>query len=225
MPSTLLSMFKYKNIEFEYLNHDCFKIKWDNKILYTDPYEIKALEKADYITVSHNHFDHLSLNDIKKVTKSETVIIASKNCEDNIKAVSVKEIKYLRHGESVEYPNLKFTATPAYNINKFRAPGQPFHPKQYEGVGFIIQVGDVRIYHAGDTDNIPEISSYTPIDVALLPVSGTYVMTAEEAVEMVKVIKPKVAIPMHYGAIVGSRSNAESFKEKASKYCEVAILR
>ncbi|MCX8189202.1 MAG: MBL fold metallo-hydrolase [Nitrososphaeria archaeon] len=218
-------MFKYQNIEFEYLNHDCFKIKWDNKVLYTDPYEISVLEKADYITVSHNHFDHLSLNDIKKVAKPETVIVASKNCEGNIKTVNVKEIKYLRPGESVEYAMLKFTATPAYNINKFRAPGQPFHPKQYEGVGFIIQLGDVRIYHAGDTDNIPEILSYTPIDVALLPVSGTYVMTADEAVEMVKMIKPKVAIPMHYGAIVGNRSNAESFKEKASKYCEVVILK
>lgn len=218
-------MFKYQDIEFEYLNHDCFKIKWDNKILYTDPYEISASEKADHVTVSHNHFDHLSLNDIKKVTKPETIIIASKNCKDNLKAVNVKEIRYLAPGESVEYPNLKFTATPAYNITKFRAPGQPFHPKQYEGVGFIIQLGHVRIYHAGDTDNIPEISSYAPIDVALLPVSGTYVMTADEAVEMVKVIKPKVAIPMHYGAIVGSSSDAKSFREKASKYTEVIILK
>lgn len=218
-------MFKYQDVEFEYLNHDCFKIRWGDKVIYTDPFQIGAGDKADYVTVSHNHFDHLSLNDIRKICKPETVVIASRNCEGNIVGLSVREVRFLRPGERAEYGSIKFTATPAYNVNKFRAPGQPFHPKQYEGVGFIIELGNIRVYHAGDTDNIPEIASYTPIDVALLPVSGTYVMTAEEAVEMVKAIKPKVAIPMHYGAIVGSSSDAKSFSEKASKYTQVVVLR
>jgi len=218
-------MFKYQDIEFVYLNHDTFKIKFGEKILYTDPFEIGGVERADYITVSHEHFDHLSLNDIKKISKPETIIVASKNCEAKIRNLNVRETRFLRPGETVDYGIVKFTATPAYNINKFRAPGQPFHPKHYEGVGFIIQVGNVRIYHAGDTDNIPEIASYLPIDVALLPVSGTYVMTADEAVEMVKIIKPKVAIPMHYGAIVGSTSDAKRFKEKASEYTQVVVLK
>ena len=109
---------------------------------------------------------------------------------------------------------------PAYNVNKFRSPGVPFHPKEAGNVGFVIAVEGQRIYHAGDTDVIPEMEAIET-DIALLPVSGTYVMTAEEAVEAAALIKPKVAIPMHVGRGIGAHDDAERFKEKAPVPVEV----
>jgi len=106
-------------------------------------------------------------------------------------------------------------------LNKFREPGKPFHPKEDGKIGFILSVKGVRIYHAGDTDPIPEMKNFKT-DIALLPVSGTYVMTPEEAGEAARMIKPKLAIPMHYGTIVGSENDAERFKQLAT--CPVQIL-
>lgn len=207
------------------MNHDTFKIVGENNVIYTDPYEIEEqVEKADFVTVSHSHLDHLSIDDIKKVIKGNTIILASKNCQDKLKELKA-DIKYLISREKVEFGQISFFAVPAYNINKFRALGQPFHPRQQNGVGLIISIGKYKIYHAGDTDNIPEASNFGQVNIALLPVSGTYVMTADEAVEMVKVLKPKVAIPMHYGSIIGTQEDAKRFKDKASKYCEVVILK
>jgi L-ascorbate metabolism protein UlaG (beta-lactamase superfamily) len=103
-------------------------------------------------------------------------------------------------------------ATAAYNINKFRSPGVPFHPKESRHVGFVITLDGVRVYHAGDTDCIPEMNEVRA-DIALLPVSGTYVMTAEEAVEAVKILGPALAIPMHVGRGIGSLEDATRFKE------------
>ena len=111
-------------------------------------------------------------------------------------------------------------AVPAYNINKFRSPGVPFHPRESGYVGFILTVEGQRIYHAGDTDAIPEMESIDA-DIALLPVSGTYVMTADEALEAIKAIKPKIAIPMHIGRGIGSLADAEHFQEKASVPVEI----
>jgi L-ascorbate metabolism protein UlaG (beta-lactamase superfamily) len=105
-------------------------------------------------------------------------------------------------------------AVPAYNVNKFRSPGVVFHPRQAEHNGYIVTVGGERLYHAGDTDHIPEMSGIK-CDVALLPVSGTYVMVAEEAAEAAKAIKPRIAVPMHYGDkdVVGTLADAERFKQ------------
>jgi L-ascorbate metabolism protein UlaG (beta-lactamase superfamily) len=112
-------------------------------------------------------------------------------------------------------------AVPAYNINKFREPGQVFHPKEDGKLGFVLTMKGVRIYHTGDSDNIPEMRGIRP-DIALVPVSGTYVMTSQEAVEAVASIDPKVVIPMHYGAIVGDRKDAEALQKQVN--CEVKVL-
>ncbi|MEM2004008.1 MAG: MBL fold metallo-hydrolase, partial [Nitrososphaerota archaeon] len=122
-----------------------------------------------------------------------------------------------------ELMGVRYLVVPAYNVNKFRAPGVVFHPKEYGGVGYIIEVDNIRIYHPGDTDLIEEMKTLGRIDVALLPVSGTYVMTAEEAAKAVDIIKPDLAIPMHFGEIVGSEKDAQTFKSKAS--CRVEILK
>ena len=127
----------------------------------------------------------------------------------------------MKPGEKILVDDVSVETVPAYNLNKFRSPGQPFHSKQEEMLGFIVTINDVRIYHAGDTDSIPEMEGMN-VDIACLPVSGTYVMTAEEAAEAAGRIKPKIAIPMHYGSIVGDESDAERFKKLAA--CQVVIL-
>ncbi|RLF54379.1 MAG: MBL fold metallo-hydrolase, partial [Thermoplasmata archaeon] len=113
---------------------------------------------------------------------------------------------------------VKIEAVPAYNTDK------DFHPGKNGWLGFVVEIDGVRIYHAGDTDFIPEMKGID-VDIALLPVSGTYVMTAEQAVEAAKTIKPKVAIPMHYGAIVGGEKDASSFQKALAGIVEVTILR
>ena len=210
-------MFQYNNIVLRHLIHDAFQVSFNNKYIYIDPYNLETnLEKADIIFCTHNHFDHCSVKDIKKILKNNTKIIASINCEKELKKVSVFK-KFVRPRDTLEVNGIKVEVVDAYNI------GKPYHPKDYEGVGYVLEIKGTRIYHAGDTDLIPEMKNLRNIDIALLPVSGTYVMNVDEAVEAVKIIKPKIAIPMHYGAIVGSTRDAEEFKNKASNYCKVVI--
>ena len=211
-------MFEYKGLKIYYLGHAGFKIT-DGKIIYIDPFKLKNnLDKADIIITTHDHYDHFSENDIKKIIKPSTILVAAVNCSSQAKKLGLKDIRLLNPGESTSIDNIVVKAVPAYNI------GKRFHPKNYKGIGVIISIDDVRIYHAGDTDFIPEMKEFQNIDIALLPVSGTYVMTAEEAVEAVKAIKPKIAIPMHYGVIVGSMNDAKRFEENASKYAKVIVL-
>ncbi len=172
--------------------------------------------------ISHEHFDHLSLEDLQKVTSAKTTVVASVSCKDGLKQVKAKETKFLEPGGKVSVDKVEIEAVPAYNVNKFREPGKPFHPKEDKKLGFIIVMDGTRVYFAGDTDFIPEMKSIQ-CDIALLPVSGTYVMTVEEAVEAAKAIKPKIAVPMHYAAIVGSDADALRFKSLV-KNCQVEII-
>jgi L-ascorbate metabolism protein UlaG (beta-lactamase superfamily) len=135
--------------------------------------------------------------------------------------MKVKEIRTAKPGQKITVDTVLVETVPAYNVNKFRSPGQPFHPKQEQMLGFIVTMNGVRIYHAGDTDPIPEMEGMK-VDIACIPVGGTYVMIAEEAAEAARRIKPKIAIPMHYGSIVGNQGDADKFKKLAS--CEVQIL-
>lgn len=212
-------MFEYNGVKIFWLGHDGFKIK-DDVTIYIDPFQIAGGEKADIILVTHEHFDHLSPDDIKKISSPDTTIVAPKIAESGLKGIKCKQIVIIKPGEAKEIRGVTIEAVPAYNINKFRAPGQVFHPKEDGRVGYVVKVKGVSIYHAGDTDAIPEVKGLR-VDVALLPVSGTYVMTAEEAIELANVMKPKVAIPMHYGAIVGSESDAERFKKGVKGRVEI----
>jgi len=216
-------MFRYKGVAITWLGHDGFKLKAD-KTVYVDPYQLGGQpEKGDLVLVSHEHFDHLSADDLKKVVGPSTTVLTIPMAEDGVKkAVQAKAVRLVRPGDRVEIDGVRIEILPAYNTNKFRSPGNPFHPKEDGKVGFIVTLGGVRIYHSGDTDNIPEMAQAKGVDIALLPVSGTYVMTAQEALEACKAIQPKVAIPMHYGAIVGSASDAETFKKHAG--CRVELL-
>lgn len=215
------ALFEYGGVKLTWLGHDGFRLQ-DGKVIYLDPFKIEDGPKADIVLVSHEHFDHCNLDDLKKVVTSETIVVAHSQSKSELGKLKVKEIKIVKPGDRVEVGGVTVEAVPAYNLNKFREPGKVFHPKEDGKVGYVLTVNGVRIYHAGDTDHIPEMKNVRA-DIALLPVSGTYVMTAKEAAEAAADINPKVAIPMHYGAIVGNSSDAETFKGLVR--CEVKVLK
>ncbi len=204
-------VYNYKGVEIIWLGHDGFLIRKD-KTIYIDPYQIKGGPPADIVLITHDHFDHLSIDDLKKIVTDKTTIVGAKNCEKELKKLGKGSLHFVAAGDVLTLQNIKVKAVQAYNVSKFKEPGVVFHPKDYGGVGYVLTIDDVSIYHAGDTDFIPEMKEIK-VDVALLPVSGTYVMTAHEAVEAANTINPKVVIPMHYGAIVGSEKDAEEFKK------------
>jgi len=212
---------KLLNLDFSRIAHDTFRIQ-GSKVIYTDPFKVTKEDEADIVLVSHEHFDHLSLEDLQKVTSSKTTIVASLSCKSGLKKVKAKEAKFLEPGGKLSIGKVEIEVVPAYNLNKFRAPGQVFHPKEDKKLGFVFQMDGTRVYFAGDTDFIPEMKSIQ-CDIALLPVSGTYVMTAEEAAEAAEAIKAKTVVPMHYAAIVGSDSDAQKFKSLV-KNCQVEII-
>jgi L-ascorbate metabolism protein UlaG (beta-lactamase superfamily) len=214
---------RYNDLEISKISHDCFQII-GSKIIYTDPYKIEQrIQPADIILVTHEHFDHFSPDDIRKISRQNTSLVAAEFVSSQMPAdLTFKTSQFLAVGNSVDIDGVKIEAVLAYNTNKFKAPGQPFHPKGEGRVGFVFELDGNRLYLAGDTDFIPEMGDLQNIDVAFLPVSGTYVMSAKEAVEAARTINPKVAIPMHYGAIVGSRDDAEYFRQNAP--CKVEIL-
>ena len=195
-----------------WLGHDCFRIDGD-KIVYFDPYQISPGAKADLILVTHEHFDHCSPGDIAKIQKPETVIVTEKDSAKKLEG----NVKVVRPGQTIDVDEIKIEAVPAYNTDK------TFHPKENGWLGFIVDMEGVRIYHAGDTDFIPEMNQFE-VDIALLPVSGTYVMTAVDAIEAALAIRPKLAIPMHYGAIVGGDQDAKDFKIALEGKVEVLVL-
>jgi len=199
--------------KIHWLGHDGFRID-SGKVIYFDPYQIKSAVPADIIFISHDHFDHCSEDDIKKIQTKDTVIVTDAATAKKLKG----SIRVVKPGDNLTVGNIAVEVVPSYNTNK------TFHPKTSGMLGFIVTIEGVRIYHAGDTDFIPEMSSIKT-DIALLPVSGTYVMTAEEAVQAALAIKPAVAIPMHFNAIVGSEKDAALFKEKLAGKIEVVVLR
>jgi len=203
-----------------WLGHDSFRIKGDGLVIYIDPWQIENGPKADLILITHDHRDHCSPADVAKVQKEDSVIVT-------VAAAAAKlsgQIQVVKPGDELRVKGIPISAVPAYNVNKFRSPGVPFHPRESGYVGFVVTVEGQRIYHAGDTDCIPEMGSINA-DIALLPVSGTYVMTADEAVEAAAIIKPQIAIPMHIGRGIGSLADAERFKEKASVPVEILPMK
>lgn len=197
------------------LGHDSFLLAGP-PVIYIDPWKLQGdLPAADLVLVTHDHFDHCSPEDVAKISKAETVVIANPAAAQKLAGARV-----LQPGETLTVGDVTVTAVPAYNTNKFRSPGQPFHPKDAQGNGYVIEVGGETLYHAGDTDHIPEMATLD-VTVALLPVSGTYVMTAAEAAEAAKAIRADVFVPMHYGDIVGGEADVAQFRS----LCEQAGLR
>lgn len=209
---------KIGEIELKWLGHAGFLIK-NHKIIYIDPYNIKEnSEKADIILITHSHYDHCSIADIKNIIKEGTKIVLPADCQSKVTRFQTPvDIHVIGPNQEISLGELKISTLPAYNIDK------TFHPKGEEWVGYLVKMNDVLIYHAGDTDFIPEMQKLTGYKqpgkefIALLPIGGKFTMDAEEAAEAAKLIKPNIAVPMHYGTIGGSKEDAEDFVNLCKK--------
>ena len=214
-------MWKYGKVKVHWLGHDTFVLE-GTKTVVIDPFKAKGGYKADLLLISHEHFDHLSEEDITRFAGPSTTIVAPKICEGPLQRFR-QEKKFIAPGMSLEVEGMTVEAVPAYNLNKFSEPGKVFHPKEDGRVGYVVSLDGSRFYHAGDSDATPEMKALD-VDVAFLPVSGTYVMTAEEAAEAARAMKAKVVVPMHIESIVGSKADAERFRRLVGGARAVEVL-
>jgi L-ascorbate metabolism protein UlaG (beta-lactamase superfamily) len=199
-------------VSIKWLGHSSFRIAYEDTIIYIDPWKVKGSpHDANAVLVSHSHFDHYSSEDIAKVSGPDTKLLGP---GDVVSEESKGET--ILPGLRVELADVSVIGVPAYNTNK------KFHPQSQKWLGFVVEIGGKRIYYAGDSDATPEMKNLTGIDVAILPIGGTYTMNAAEAAEVVNQMKPRLAIPCHWGDVVGGRSDADRFAKLAA--CEVKIL-
>jgi L-ascorbate metabolism protein UlaG (beta-lactamase superfamily) len=214
---------EYKNLKIEWLGHSGLKIK-DNKlgmVIYIDPFKLREdyfeAEKADFIFITHSHYDHCSIEDINKIAKDSTMIICTPDVSSKLRMIDKKvHVMIAEPGNKYEFIEgmVKVLVVPAYNLNK------DFHTKEEDWVGYVLNIGESVIYHAGDTDFIPEMKNLAnmKIDFAFLPIGGNYTMNAGEAAKAASAIKPKFVSPIHYASIsgVGGKSDADVFSKLCS---------
>lgn len=201
----------------QWFGHASFMLcdkKTGNRMYYIDPFDLQLtnLEKADLIFITHAHIDHCSLEDVKKILKDDSVVIAPQSCLEQI-SLPLSQVFQVNPNETYTVKNFTFSTIPAYNTHTERLTA---HPKKNNWVGYIIAVNDVRIYHAGDTDFIPEMEKLKDLhlDIAMLPIGGRYTMDVKEAGIAANAIAAKITIPMHYKRLLGDRYKAaeEEFK-------------
>ena len=199
-----------------WLGHDSFRL--DGPIvIYFDPWKLSGeLPVADLVLVSHEHHDHCSPEDVALISGPDTVVVAAAKAAERLPGA-----RAVRPGERLAVAGVEIETVRAYNINKFRSPGVPFHPREAEHVGFVVTVHGARLYHTGDTDHIPDMAEIE-CDVALLPVSGKYVMTVEEAADAARTLNPQIVVPMHYGSGIGTAGDGRRLAELYDG--EVALL-
>ncbi len=198
-------------IEISWLGHSGFLLE-NSKKIYIDPFKISSnLPKADIILLTHGHYDHCSVEDIGKLVKNGTKIFVTPDGQSKITRFDAQILmEVVSPGQEFDFGDIKISTVPAYNVDK------PFHPKEEDFVGYLIKTNKLIIYHAGDTDKIPEMQKLTGFNqefIALLPIGGRFTMDSSEAFEAAKLIKPTIAIPMHWGSFVGTREDALDFKE------------
>lgn len=197
--------------KIRWLGHASFLIEAE-KLIYIDPYQIpEGLPYADIIIITHDHFDHCSPVDAKKIQDFKTIVLGPQGCKKKF----FGQYKGIQPGDTIEIKGIKIQAVHAYNLLK------DYHQRSEHNLGVIITLKDGTVYHAGDTDFIPEMRDLNA-DIILLPVGGEYTMDAMDAAKAANTINPKYAVPMHYGSVTGNIYDARSFKEKCQ--CDVRIL-
>lgn len=203
----------------EVLCHSCIRFN-KGEVIYFDPFKIeKNYNDADAIFITHDHYDHYSEEDIDKVVKKGTIIVAPEDLLTKLlkKGFERDNMVLVTPNQKYTVKGIEFQTIPAYNVNK------QFHPKANEWVGYVLKIEGVTYYIAGDTD-ITEENKKVKCDVAFVPVGGTFTMDYKEAAELINEIKPKIAVPTHYGSIVGEKSDGVSFSKLVSPEIEVEVL-
>jgi L-ascorbate metabolism protein UlaG (beta-lactamase superfamily) len=206
----------------DWLGHASFRITVGRATVYIDPYRVaEEAPAADLILITHGHYDHFSPQDVERLSGRDTWLVGPAAVAERVSG----QVHRIGPGETIDdelVRGLHISAVAAYNTSKRDADGNPFHPRDAGWVGYALNVRGERLYHSGDTDVIPEMDSVTGVDVALLPVSGVYVMTAQEAAEAARRIQPRVAVPMHWGSHIGTEHDARTFAARAP--VEVRIM-
>jgi len=174
--------------------------------IYIDPFQIQEGEKADYLFITHEHYDHCSIADIKKIIKPETIVITVPDCQSKLAGLPIKEVKLVKPGDYLHLPYTEVQVLPAYTVKTH------FHHRDNQWVGFAIRINGKIYYYVGDSDVIPEMKNLQGIDVMFVPVAGQITMDAKEAAQLVNYLKPKITIPVGYGSVMGTQQDAEMFK-------------
>ena len=201
-------------VEITWIGHASFRLAGDDGVVYIDPWKLPDNAEADgkVVIVSHDHYDHCSPDDVARVAAPDATIVAPPDT-----AARIPNATPIEPGRKVTAGAITVEAVAAYNVDK------PFHPRANRWIGAVVTLDNTRIYYAGDTDLIDEMSALEAIDVALVPVGGTYTMTAVEAAEACLRIGCKIAIPYHWGDIVGSADDAMALANAVS-CCTVTVL-
>jgi L-ascorbate metabolism protein UlaG (beta-lactamase superfamily) len=188
---------KEAGLKINFHNHAGISLEFKNKVYVIDPFERTTTKKPDFVFITHEHYDHFSPELLKGILRQETLLIVPRSLEKKAKALT-NNVLAVNVGDNLFLKNaISFGVVEAYNVNKFRAPGQLFHPKGL-GLGYVLDFDGFKVYHSGDTDIIPEMKNIE-CDLACLPVSGVYVMTLQEAKEaIIRILKPKYFLPIHF---------------------------
>ena len=208
-----MKVLEYGGIKVEWVGHATFRISYNDLVVYIDPYIVDPNPpKGDVILVTHDHFDHCDADAIATFSSDSTKFVVAEACRRKGAAV-------VKPGDFVEIEGLGIEAVPAYNI------GKPFHPREKNYLGYLVRFGRTTVYHAGDTDVIPEMEELKGrVDIALLPIGGKYTMDDREAVRAVELIEPKIVVPMHYNFLPGLEKDPNVFKDLVGERAEVVIM-